>query len=177
MSKPFIGIKAIYYGEPITEAVTSEKLTTWLGTAETVENVHQDTWSYEQGDPDIEDYLNELDGKIYYRDAKTAGSKTISFTIGKYDAQTKANLCSGTVNTEEEMWAAPDGIPLVNKAIVAVTKSGNTIVFTNASIVAKAAPASKNIGLGVTAVAMDNDKPDVADEYIFWKEILKPKQA
>lgn len=171
MSKPFIGIKAIYYGEPITEAVTAAKLTTWLNSATTVENVHQDTWSYEQGDPEIEDYVNELDGKIYYRDAKTAGSKTISFTIGKYDATTKEDLCSGKVT--DGVWSAPDEIPLVNKAIVAVTKSGNTIVFTNASIVAKAAAASKNIGLGVTAVAMDNNTPGVADEYILWEEVKK----
>lgn len=171
MSKPFIGIKAIYYGNPITEAVTSEKLTTWLNTATAVDNVHQDTWSYEQSDPEIEDYVNELDGKIYYRDPKTAGSKTISFTIGKYNAATKEDLCGG--KAEGEVWSAPDEIPLVNKAIVAVTKSGNTIVFTNASIVAKAAAASKNIGLGVTAVAMDNDNPGVADEYILWEEFKK----
>jgi hypothetical protein len=172
MSKPFIGIKAIYYGEPIAEAVTKEKLTTWLSTATAVENVHQDTWSYEQSDPEIEDYVNELDGKIYYRDPKTAGSKTISFTLGKYDAKTKAELCGGTA-TEDDMWYSSDEIPLVNKAIVAVTKSGNTIVFTNASIVAKAAAASKNIGLGVTAVAMDNNTPGVADEYILWEEVKK----
>lgn len=173
MSKPFIGIKAIYYGEPIAEAVTSGSLAAWLKktNTKTVENVHQDTWSYEQSDPEIEDYLNELDGKIYYRDPKTAGSKTISFTIGKYNATIKSELCGGTASGD--VWSAPDEIPLVNKAIVAVTKSGNTIVFTNASIVAKAAAASKNIGLGVTAVAMDNNTPGVADEYILWEEVKK----
>lgn len=171
MSKPFIGIKAIYYGEPITTAVTASSLKTTIDSMSIVENIHQDTWSYEQSDPDIEDYVNELDGKIYYRDAKTAGSKTISFTLGIYDADTKAKLCGGT--SKDEVWTAPDEIPLINKSIVAITKSGNTIVFTNASIIAKAAPASKNIGLGVTATAMDNSEPGVADEYILWEDVSK----
>lgn len=171
MSKPFIGIKAIYYGEPLKTAVTASSLKTAISSMTKVENIHQETWSYEQSDPEIEDYVNELDGKIYYRDAKTAGSKTISFTLGIYDAATKAELCGG--KAEGDVWSSDDEIPLINKSIVAITKSGNTIVFTNASIIAKAAAASKNIGLGVTATAMDNSADGVADEYVFWEDVSK----
>lgn len=165
--KPFIGLKKLYYGDVITEDLTLEKVKTLLSSFTEIKNVHQDTWGYEQDDPNVEDYINELDGKPYYRDATTAGNKTISFTLGVYSVEDKIALCGGTATTDNKGWKAPDDIPLINKGIIAITKTGNYIVFTNASIVGKNAPQSKNIGLGVTAVAMDNDNDGVADEYLF----------
>lgn len=178
--KPFIGLKKLYYGDVIDidltlEAVkhlTGEKISTAEGIKDLkafteVKNVHQDTWSYEQDDPNVEDYINELDGKPYYRDATTAGNKTISFTLGVYSIDDKVALCGGKAVDGGKGWKSPDEIPLINKGIIAITKTGNYIVFTNASIIGKNTAQSKNIGLGVTAVAMDNDVADVADEYLF----------
>ena len=48
-----------------------------------------------------------------------------------------------------------------------MTKTGNYVVFTNAGIVGKTNMAEKNMGLGVTAVAMDNSTDGVKDEYWF----------
>ena len=42
---------------------------------------------------------------------------------------------------------------------------GNYIVFTNASIIGKGNFVEKNIGLGVSAVAMENPTASVAGEY------------
>lgn len=165
--KPFIGIKKIWYGEPISEAMTAAKLKTWLGTAKEVLNSHQDTWSYTQDDPSITDYVNELTGKPYFRDITDAGAKTIAFTMGKYSFEDRVSLIGGEIVDEGAGWAAPENPELVYKAVVGQTKTGNYIVFTNAGIVGKTNTVEKNLGLGVTAVAMDNETEGVADEYMF----------
>ena len=165
--KPFIGIKKIWYGEPIAEAMTAAKLKTWLTTATEITNSHQDTWSYTQDDPSVTDYINELTGKPYYRDMTSAGNKTIAFTMGVYSFEDRVALIGGSIVGENEGWEAPDTPELIYKAIVGQTKTGNYIVFTNAGIVGKTNTVEKNLGLGVTAVAMDNETEGVADEYMF----------
>ena len=54
--KPFIGIKRIWYGAPLTEANTPAKLATWLKTATEVKNSHEGTWGYSQDDPSVTEY-------------------------------------------------------------------------------------------------------------------------
>lgn len=168
--KPFIGIKQIWYGPVITEALTAAKLKTWLATATEVKNSHQDTWGYTQDDPTITDYINELTGKPYYRDMTDEGAKTIAFTMGAYSFKDKVELQGGKVIRESEQevgWEAPETPELVYKAVVGRVKTGNYVVFTNAGIVGKSNMVEKNIGLGVSAVAMDNEAEGVADEYWF----------
>ena len=137
--KPFIGIKQIWYGPVITEALTAAKLKTWLATATEVKNSHQDTWGYTQDDPTITDYINELTGKPYYRDMTDEGAKTIAFTMGAYSFKDKVELQGGKVIKESERevgWKAPETPELVYKAVVG-------------------------------PVAMDNEAEGVADEYWF----------
>lgn len=169
--KPYIGIKEIYYGEPITEEVTPSKLKTWLGTATKVTNSHDGSYSYNQDDPQTEDYINELTGKPYYKDVTSMGNKTIAFTMGEYTYEDMVALCGGEVIKDEDStsigWEAPTTPLLVYKAIVAKTKTGNYIVFTNAIIVGKTNMQSKNMGLGVTATAMESGVAGVSDEYRF----------
>lgn len=168
--KPFIGIKQIWYGPVITEALTAANLKTWLAAATEVKNSHQDTWGYTQDDPTITDYINELTGKPYYRDMTDEGAKTIAFTMGAYSFKDKVELQGGKVIKESEKevgWKAPETPELVYKAVVGRAKTGNYVVFTNAGIVGKSNMVEKNIGLGVSAVAMDNEAEGVADEYWF----------
>lgn len=66
--KPFIGIKKIWYGAVINTAVTPASLKTWLASATEVKNSHNDTWGYTEDDPTTTDYVNELTGKVYYKD-------------------------------------------------------------------------------------------------------------
>ena len=158
----------IWYGPVITEALTAAKLKTWLATATEVKNSHQDTWGYTQDDPTITDYINELTGKPYYRDMTDEGAKTIAFTMGAYSFKDKVELQGGKVIKESEKevgWEAPETPELVYKAAVGRVKTGNYVVFTNAGIVGKSNMVEKNIGLGVSAVAMDNEAEGVADEY------------
>ena len=55
----------------------------------------------------------------------------------------------------------------MNLAVVGKTKTGNYIVFTNAAVIGKGNQVEKNIGLGVTAVAMSNPNEGVKADYLF----------
>ena len=168
--KPFIGIKKIWYGDPLKVAPTAAGMKTLLASMTEVTNSHEGTWSYTQDDPSVTDYINELTGKPYYRDAINSGNKTIAFTMGVYTMADRVALQGGEEITEGDGvvgWKSSSAPQLVYKCIVAQTKTGNFIVFTNAGVVAKTNAAEKNLGLGVTAVAMDNEVATVADEYLF----------
>ena len=168
--KPFIGIKQIWYGNVFSAAVTTATLKEWLRAANEVKNSHQDTFQYTQDDPSVTDYINELTGKPYYRDITSEGNKTIAFTIGEYAFNDKVELQGGRLVGSEDGgdgWEAPDNPELIYKGIVAKTKTGHYVVFTYAGIVGKTTMAEKNMGLGVSAVAMDNPTDAVKDEYWF----------
>jgi hypothetical protein len=164
--KPFIGLKKIWYGDPIAEAPKSlAEVEALVADMTEVTNVHEGTWSYTQDDPSVTDYINQLTGQPYYRDVTNAGNKTIAFTMGMYEFDDLVALQGGEkVGTDG--WAA--GAPqLYYKGLIAQTKTGNYIVFTNAGIIAKTNAAEQNLGLGVTAVAMDSGVEGVAPEYRF----------
>ncbi len=178
-AKPFIGIKRIWYAEPLTEALTPAKLKALLGATTTTEvkNSHDGTWGYSQDDPSVTEYKNELNGQVYYRDKTDEGAKTITFSMGVYSWKNKKDLQGGVmldakgVVTEDESeavgWASSQDLLNVNKAIIAQTKTGNYIVFSNGAVVAKGDQQDKNITLGVSAVAMESETEDVKGEYMY----------
>lgn len=175
--KPFIGIKRLWYSDPVSKALIPKELKNWLKNATEVMNVHDGTWGYSQDDPSVEDYKNDLNGQVYYKDKTDEGAKTITFSMGVYSWKNKADLqggkmydANGSVTTEESNavgWSSDQDLENVNKTIVAQTKTGNYIVFSNASVVAKGDQQSKNITLGVTAVAMESDAEGVEGEYMW----------
>ena len=172
MAKPFIGIKKLWYGNPLTQDISDVfAVATLVAGMTEIKNVHQGTWGYSQDDPSVTDYINELTGQPYYRDKETLGVRTINFTLGVYDFATKAALQGGAVikdNQNKEIgWKSSGALENVNKCIVAQTKTGNYIIFSNASIVAKGDQQEKNIGLGITAVCMENEADGVEAEYMF----------
>ena len=175
--KPFIGIKKIWYLDPLTTAPSNYAAVTTLTTAqgtEEVKNVHATTWSYSQDDPETTEYVNQLTGKPYYRDKTSAGAKTIAFTIGEYEFKTKADLQGGDVIESGSPataigWKSSGTLENVHKAIIAMTKEDSYIVFTNALIVGKVDQQELNLGLGVSAVALENETANVEDEYWFNK--------
>lgn len=166
----FIGIKKLWYGDVINEALTAAKLKTWLSTAKQVTNSHDGTFNYSQDDPEVTELKNELTGNTYHRDKTSNGNKTINFSVGEYELEDKAALQGGKVikdGDEVVGWEAPDTLDLVSKAIVAYLKTGNYVVFTNANIVGKVDNQDKNLTLGITATAQDSPVDGVADEYWF----------
>lgn len=175
--KPFIGIKKLWYCDPLKEVPVPAKLKTLLSSATQVQNVHDGTWGYSMDDPSTTDYKNELNGQVYYRDVTDKGAKTITFTLGVYSWKAKADLqggemvdATGAAVTEESKavgWHSSDTLENINKCIIAQTKTGNYIVFTNASIVGKVDTQEKNLGLGISAVAMESETDGVEGEYLW----------
>lgn len=163
--KPFIGLKAVYYGDVLSAALTKATFKAWLGTAKKIDNVHEGTWKYEQEDATETEYINELTGEPYFIDQEKKGKKTMSITIGEYDVVTKVDLAGGKAMADNLGWEAPDDIPVIEKCFVGLTKTGNYIVFPKASIKAKADTQNKNVGLGITATAMTTGVTGLKSEY------------
>lgn len=163
--KPFIGLKAVYYGDVLDAPLTKVSFNTWLGTAKKIENVHEGTWKYEQEDNTETEYINELTGEPYFIDEEKKGKRTMSITIGEYDSETKVALAGGKAMADGIGWEAPADIPVIEKCFAGQTKTGNYIVFPKASIKAKADTQNKNVGLGITATAMSTGVPGLQSEY------------
>lgn len=157
--KQFIGVRQIWYTNPLTAEPTQATLATLIKDATEVKNVHQGTWGYSQDDPTVTEYINALTGRPYYRDKESDGNKTINFTLGEYEYEDKAALQGGEVIKSGETavgWKSSGSLENIEKAIIAKTKSGRYIIFTNALIVGKVDSQEKNLGLGVSAVAIEN---------------------
>jgi len=177
--KPFIGIKRLWYGPELTKALADtlvsgaavkSLVTTQANGFKEIKNVHDGTWGYSQDDPSVTDYINELTGKPYYRDKISDGARTITFTLGVYEFADKAALQGGSViedNGTAVGWKSDGAIDNIEKCIVALTKTGNYIIFSDASIIAKGDQQEKNIGLGITAVCMESEITGVEAEYLF----------
>lgn len=165
--KPFIGLKRVWYGKPLVAAPTVASIPELVKAMNEVKNVHEGTWSYTQDDPATTDYINMLTGQPYYRDITNAGNKTIAFTMGEYEFADLTALSGGEVLENGEGWASSSAPQLFYNSVIAQTKTGNFIVFTNAGLIAKTNAVEQNLGLGVTAVAMDSGVAGVAAEYRF----------
>ena len=171
--KLFIGIKRVWYCDPLTTEPTISSLTTEstgiLAKATEVTNIHNGTWGYTQDDPSVTEYINALTGKPYYRDKESDGNKTISFTIGEYDYEDKAALQGGEVIKSDGStaigWKSSGTLENIHKCIIAQTKSGRYVIFSNALIIGKTDTQEKNLGLGVSAVAIENPNSGVEAEY------------
>ena len=164
-----IGIKRLFYFDPLTAKVEKAEMLAKLKAAKEIKNTHGDTFTYEQGDPDVEEGKNGLTGKTYYRIKKNEGAKTISFTSGEFDLEDKVALQGGKAN--DGIWEAPTTLDFINKGIAAYTQTNDLVVFTNASIIGKTSKQDSVLGLGVQATAMDSGVKDVSDEY--WYEGAK----
>lgn len=165
----FIGIDKLFYLSPITEDLHlgKDKLVALMNDAATkeVKNIHEGTFQYSHDDPEVTDYVNEVDGKTYYRDKKNDGTKSIAWSQGDYTLEEKADLQGGTY--KDGIWSTNDTQTFVYKAVIAKLKTGNFVVFSNASIIAKVDTQEKGLMLGVTATATASDTEGVEQEYWF----------
>ena len=166
----FIGIKKLWYGDAFTEqaAITPDYLEQLIENMTEVTNVHEDTWGYEETDPEISEYINELTGLSYYVDETKQGIPTISFTLGEYEYQQKADLQGGEViedNGAVVGWSRPTELSVLYKSVLALSKTGVYILFPKAQITGKGDVQEKNIGLGVQAKAVETGIEGLSAEY------------
>ena len=168
----FIGIKKIWYGNVLESAPTYSGMATLVAGMTEVTNVHQDTWGYEESDPETTEYINELSGQNYFVDMTKQGIPTISFTLGEYQFQQKADLQGGSVINETISsvstpvgWSKPTEMNVIYKCIVALSKTDTYIIFPKAQITGKGDVQEKNIGLGVQAMCCETGNSNIKPEY------------
>lgn len=165
--KTVVSIKKLWYANVINKVgdpqvgLTGAEVKTLLATAKTIENVHGDTWAYEEAEASVTDYLNQLNGKVFYRDS-VAGAVSMAFSIGQYAYETKADLQGGKAT--ETTWERPETQELIYKCMIAQTKDGTYIVFPKAAVAARGGMVEKIAGLLVSAVAMDTGIKGLASE-------------
>ena len=120
-----------------------------------VENVHQDTWTFEEAEPSQDFYRNQLTGKIYRASRKTDGDVTVNFTIGQYDYTTKAAIIGGEVIGSNQGWKRPKQPETKYKSIIFLTDDDQLCIIPRAAFNGREADADKAVGLAVTATEME----------------------
>lgn len=180
MSKSQIGVKKIFYGPALSAVavpyvdgddatgLSPAELKAFLAAATTkqVENVHEDNWNYEKSLASKTWYKNKLSGRKYRGSTDDPGDSIITFTMGKYNFETKAEFEGGAASANK--WSAAAVFANKVMTLVALTEDDVYIVYTKADIVAGGVTTDDAIGESVQATAME---PDIQIESEAW--ILK----
>ncbi|MBQ0073613.1 MAG: hypothetical protein KBT34_05425 [Prevotella sp.] len=166
-----VDIKRLWYTDPMDNAndvaLTYSALKEAIAKATEIENVHQDTWQIEEGEPSQDFYKNQLTNSTYRKGSKTMGDVTFAFTIGRYDFTTKAALMGGTVSEDGKSWARQRGVTDVNKMLIALTEDDVYCVIPVAAISAREANTDGAIGIAVQGTMMEPSSKNVDPEYWF----------
>jgi hypothetical protein len=172
-----IGVKKIFYG-PALAAVAVDyvdgdtdtglspaELKAFLAAATTkqVENVHEDNWNYEKTLPSKTSYKNKLTGKAYRRSTDDPGESKITFSIGKYDFETKAAFEGGGASADK--YSAPSEYNPKDMTLVALTEDDCYIVYPKADVTAGGVTTDDAVAISVEATALE---PDIAIESEAW---------
>ena len=160
-----IRIRDLRYAEVLATAPTTSTVVTSFKGATKIDNSHQDTFAYEEEEPTVTGYRNDLTGKTY-RSEVAPGEKRINFTIGQYDFATKAALQGGSVSEDGKMYTSGDSTELRYKAFFALTQDNVLIVFPRANIVASNASTDNAIGIALSAIP-EEVSGVTKDEYWF----------
>lgn len=165
-----IKIKSLRYGEVLSAAPTAETIAGLFTAATEISNSHQDTFTYEEAEPTVNSYKNQLNGQVYRSDVEP-GAVSISFSIGAYDFETKAAMQGGTVTagteTAGEVWARSGGKGLIYKSLYALTEDNVCIVFPKALISGRGVSTDNAIAVAVKATPEEISGTAIASEYWF----------
>lgn len=167
-----VGVKKLFYTDVLkTEPETATDVAELIKNATEVLNVHQDTWTMEEGESSQDSYRNQLTGAVYRMGTKTMGDVVVNFTIGRYDFQTKANLLGGVATNNS--WKRARGIVTIHKAIIALTEDDVYVVLPQCNLNAREASTDGAVGLAVAATAMEPDEKSVSPEIWIDAELVE----
>lgn len=171
-----IGVKAVFYGPKfatvstpydgtIATGLSPAELKTFLAASTTkqVKNIHEDNWNYEKTLPSRTGYKNKITGKVYRRSTDDAGESKITFSIGKYDLETKADFEGGVADSTK--YSAAAAYEPKDLTIVGLTEDDVYIVYPKADIVAGGTTTDDAVAISVEATALE---PDIAIESEAW---------
>ena len=146
-----VEIDELYYAEPIASVtnkatgLSGAEVAAILKNAATkkVQNVHGDTFQYEESEASIARYKNALTGEYYATKADLQGGKSTdkSWERGKYKP--------------------------IHKCVIGKTKDGVYVVFPKAAINGRGANTDKAIGLAVSASPLTTGVDGLASEKWF----------
>ncbi len=157
-----IKIKKLRYAEPLGAEPTEEGIKAAFDAATKITNSHQGTFQYEEAEAAVDKYKNQLTGQIY-RSNVEPGDVKISFAIGKYDFQTKADLQGGTATATS--WKRGKAAQ-IHKALYAVTEDDVCIIFPNANIIGTGKSTDDAIAIGIQAIPEEGSS-GIGSEYWF----------
>lgn len=159
-----IKIKKLYYDDVLTAAPTKAGLPAAVSASTEITNIHQGTYTYEETDPTIDNYKNELNGQTYRSNVSEPGEVSLSFVIGAYTFEDKAALQGGTSTVDS--WIRGNGTEQRYKALYAITEDDICIVFPKANIIGSNSYTDNAIGLSVRAIPQEIDAA-IKSEYWF----------
>lgn len=170
-----IDIKRLWYCDALAsagdEALTASTLGSKIRSAVEIKNIHQDTWTIDESEASQDSYKNQLTGSTYRMGSKSMGEVTFSFTIGRYDYDTKAALMGGVVIKKDETtpigWSRQRGITDVKKMLIALTEDGVYCVLPYANVIAREANTDGAVGIAVTGTMLEPPSENVSPEYWF----------
>lgn len=164
-----VDIKRLWHApvSAVTSDLTGALLATLLKAATTkeVKNVHQDTWSIEEGETSQDSYRNQLTGSVYRKGAKNMGEVTFNWTIGRYDYAEKAEFMGGTAT--DSSWKRARGVVDIQKCLIALTEDDQYCVLPYASIMAREANTDGAIGIAIIGTMMEPENEEIMPEYWF----------
>lgn len=171
-----IGVKAIFYGPKLANVATDYNGTADTGlspaelkaflaanTTKQVKNIHEDNWNYERTKASKSYYKNKLNKKAYRGSVDDPGESKITFSVGKYDFETKAALEGGTASASK--YSAASEYSPKELTLVALTEDNVYIVYPKADIVAGGVTTDDAVAIAVEATALE---PDIAIESEAW---------
>lgn len=163
-----IKIKKLRYANVLSAAPTKEGLVAAFTAASKIDNSHQGTFQYEETEPTVNQYKNDLTGQVYRSDME-AGDVTMRFTIGQYDFKTKADLQGGTGT--DDSWSRGKASQRY-KCMYAVTEDNVLIIFPKANLIGTGASTDNAVGLAMQAIPQEISS-EIASEYWFDVEGLE----
>lgn len=151
-----VGLKKLAYADVLSTGIPAA----WTD----IDVVHEDTFDYSVEAGSEEQYINELDGQPYHIDGQN-GTPLMSFSIGKYDLELKAEFFGGTyaaaTSSANESWTPSADGASVYKAFRAVTEDDVVIIFPKARVTPSHTRNIKALGLTLQArpMKLDTDTP------------------
>lgn len=128
--------------------------------------VHEDTFTYEDEDPEVKDY-KDVNGTIYYT-TKKAGAVRVNASIGRYDLETKAKFQGGKYTAgaagKPGTWTRPEQAVSKEFSVRATTEDGVCIIFPRADVRASGKANEKAVGLSLVFTALKPIKDGVPIE-------------
>lgn len=157
-----IKIKKLRYADVLTAAPTKAGLVAAFNAATNIQNSHQGTFQYEEAEPTVNQYKNDLTGQVYRSDMEP-GDVAIRFTIGQYDFKTKADMQGG--EGTDDNWVRGKASQRY-KCFYALTEDDVMIVFPKANIIGTGSSTDNAVGIAMQAIPQEIDDT-IGSEYWF----------